>query len=67
MIIYKTGDLFKEDVDALVNSVNCVGVMGRGIALSSKNSFRRISKLMRRRVDGMRSCQVECSHSRPGK
>ena len=39
MIIYKTGDLFKEDVDALVNSVNCVGVMGRGIALEFKKLF----------------------------
>ena len=39
MIEYKTGDLFAEDVEALVNSVNCVGVMGRGIALQFKNSF----------------------------
>ena len=39
MIMYKTGDLFKEDVDALVNSVNCVGVMGRGIALEFKKLF----------------------------
>ena len=33
MIELKTGDIFEEDVEALVNSVNCVGVMGRGIAL----------------------------------
>ena len=39
MIEYKTGDLFKEDVEALVNSVNCVGVMGRGIALQFKKAF----------------------------
>ena len=39
MIEYKTGDLFDEDVEALVNSVNCVGVMGRGIALQFKNRF----------------------------
>ena len=30
MIERKTGDIFEEDVEALVNSVNCVGVMGRG-------------------------------------
>ena len=39
MIEYKTGDLFTEDVEALVNSVNCVGVMGRGIALQFKKAF----------------------------
>ncbi len=39
MIEHKVGDLFEEDVEALVNSVNCVGVMGRGIALQFKNRF----------------------------
>lgn len=39
MIEYKTGDIFTEDVDAIVNSVNCVGVMGRGIALQFKNMY----------------------------
>ena len=39
MIEYKTGDLFAEDVEALVNSVNCVGIMGRGIALQFKKAF----------------------------
>ncbi len=39
MIEYKTGNLFDEDVEALVNSVNCVGFMGRGIALQFKNNF----------------------------
>ena len=39
MIEYKTGDIFLEEADALVNSVNCVGVMGRGIALQFKRTF----------------------------
>ena len=39
MIEYKTGDMFAEDVEALVNSVNCVGIMGRGIALQFKKAF----------------------------
>ena len=39
MIVLKVGDIFEEDVEALVNSVNCVGVMGRGIALQFKNVF----------------------------
>lgn len=39
MIEFKTGDILAEDVDALVNSVNCVGVMGRGIAQQFKRAF----------------------------
>lgn len=39
MIRYKTGDLLAEDAEALVNTVNCVGVMGRGIALQFKKAF----------------------------
>ena len=39
MMEFKTGDIFTEDVEALVNSVNCVGVMGRGIALQFKNLY----------------------------
>jgi O-acetyl-ADP-ribose deacetylase (regulator of RNase III) len=38
MIEYKTGDILTEDAEALVNTVNCVGIMGRGIALA-KNAF----------------------------
>jgi len=39
MILYKTGDILRDDAEALVNTVNCVGVMGRGIALQFKNLF----------------------------
>ena len=39
MIERRVGDLFREDVEALVNTVNCVGVMGRGIALQFKRMF----------------------------
>src|SRR5438094_1382872 len=39
MIKYKKGDILQEDAEALVNTVNCVGVMGRGIALQFKNAF----------------------------
>lgn len=35
----KEGDLLSEQTDALVNTVNCVGVMGRGVALQFKNKF----------------------------
>ena len=33
------GDILKADAQALVNTVNCVGVMGRGIALQFKKKF----------------------------
>lgn len=39
MIIFKSGDLFTEECEALVNAVNCVGVMGRGIALRFKQTY----------------------------
>ncbi|WP_456326829.1 type II toxin-antitoxin system antitoxin DNA ADP-ribosyl glycohydrolase DarG [Palaeococcus sp. (in: euryarchaeotes)] len=39
MIEYKKGNILEADVEALVNSVNCVGVMGRGIALQFKNAW----------------------------
>ncbi|MCX6055238.1 MAG: macro domain-containing protein [Chloroflexi bacterium] len=39
MIENKSGDILNEDVEALVNTVNCVGVMGRGIALQFKNAY----------------------------
>jgi len=39
MIEYKTGNILTEETEALVNTVNCVGIMGRGIALQFKNIF----------------------------
>jgi O-acetyl-ADP-ribose deacetylase (regulator of RNase III) len=39
MIEYTRGDILTADVEAVVNTVNCVGVMGRGIALQMKNAF----------------------------
>lgn len=39
MINFRHGDILNADVEALVNTVNCVGVMGRGIALQFKNMF----------------------------
>ena len=39
MIEFKSGDILTTDAEALVNTVNCVGIMGRGIALQFKNAF----------------------------
>ena len=39
MMRYTTGNLLEADAEALVNTVNCVGVMGKGIALQFKQAF----------------------------
>ena len=39
MIEFKHDDILTADVEALVNTVNCVGVMGRGIALQFRKAF----------------------------
>lgn len=39
MIKYKTGNILEDESEALVNAVNCVGIMGSGIALQFKNAF----------------------------
>lgn len=39
MIKYMTGDIFNCEAEAIVNTVNCVGVMGRGLALQFKNKY----------------------------
>ena len=39
MVKVSMGDLFESKAQALVNTVNCVGVMGKGIALEFKKRF----------------------------
>lgn len=39
LIIYTTGDLLKSDAEALVNTVNCEGYMGKGIAYQFKLQY----------------------------
>lgn len=39
MIEFQQGDILKADTEALVNTVNCVGIMGRGIALQFRKLF----------------------------
>jgi O-acetyl-ADP-ribose deacetylase (regulator of RNase III) len=38
-VTIKSGDLLKEKTDAIVNTVNCVGIMGKGIALQFKQRW----------------------------
>ena len=39
MIKYVIGDLLSAEAQALVNTVNTVGVMGKGIALQFKEKY----------------------------
>lgn len=51
MIEFGTGDLLKADVEALVNTVNTEGVMGKGIALQFKQAFPENFKAYKRACD----------------
>jgi O-acetyl-ADP-ribose deacetylase (regulator of RNase III) len=39
MVKFIDGDLFETGAHILVNTVNCVGVMGKGVALAFKNRY----------------------------
>ena len=66
MVKYVTGDLLAADSEALVNSVNCVGVMGRGVALAFKRRFPDNFKAYKAACAIGANCRrVECSCSRP--
>lgn len=52
MITPGKGDILHADVDALVNTVNCVGIMGRGIALQFRKAF----------PDYFHAYQAACKH-----
>lgn len=45
------GDIFESKADVLVNTVNCVGVMGKGIALQFKKRFPDMMKDYKSRCD----------------
>lgn len=51
MIKYVEGNLLESDAQALVNTVNTVGVMGKGIALQFKNAFPVNYKIYRKACD----------------
>ncbi|MSQ22479.1 MAG: Appr-1-p processing protein [Dehalococcoidia bacterium] len=59
MIEFRQGDILAADAEALVNTVNCVGIMGRGIALQFRNTF----------PDNFRAYQVACKQGevQPGR
>jgi len=57
------GNILEADAEALVNTVNCVGFMGKGIALQFKQALQRTSKPMRLPVTPARSCRAGCLFS----
>lgn len=59
MIEYRKGDILLDKSEAIVNTVNCVGVMGRGIALQFKNAY----------PDNFKAYAAACKHGdvQPGR
>ncbi|MGH7578417.1 MAG: macro domain-containing protein, partial [Longimicrobiales bacterium] len=47
MLTYVSGDLFRSPAQTLVNTVNTVGVMGKGVALTFKHSYPEMFKRYR--------------------
>jgi O-acetyl-ADP-ribose deacetylase (regulator of RNase III) len=39
MISFKSGNIFESKMQTLINPINCVGVMGKGLALIFKNKY----------------------------
>ena len=51
MIEFRQGNLFEAEAEALVNTVNTVGVMGKGIALQFKKKFPKNFKAYKQACD----------------
>lgn len=51
MIHYVTGDILESNAQALVNTVNTMGVMGKGIALQFKNQYPNNYKVYKERCE----------------
>jgi len=64
MMRFTQGNLLDARVEALVNTVNTVGVMGKGIALMSRSGFPRTSRLTLRPARLARCRWAACSSGR---
>ncbi|MBI1255989.1 MAG: Appr-1-p processing protein [Chloroflexi bacterium] len=53
MIQFVKGDILKQDAEALINTVNCVGIMGRGIALQFRKAF----------PENFKAYEIACKHN----
>ncbi|TSA30572.1 MAG: phosphatase [Bacteroidetes bacterium] len=59
MIHYETGNLLDSEAQALVNTVNTVGIMGKGIALQFREAFPENYKLYKKAV---KSNEIKIGH-----
>lgn len=59
MIIFTKGDMFETPADIRVNTVNCVGVMGAGVALAFKTKYPAMFKEYKR--------ECKAGNLKPGK
>jgi putative DNA methylase len=59
MLRFTTGDMFETPADIRVNTVNCVGVMGAGVALAFKERYPEMFR------DYQKACKA--GHVQPGK
>lgn len=59
MLKFTTGNMFETPADIRINTVNCVGVMGAGVALGFKKKYPEMFK------DYLKACQAK--EVRPGK
>ena len=50
-IKYVEGDIFKANTQTIVNTVNCVGVMGKGLALKFKKRYPKMYEQYRREYE----------------
>jgi O-acetyl-ADP-ribose deacetylase (regulator of RNase III) len=59
MIKFVAGNLFDSNAEAIVNTVNCVGIMGRGVALQFKKQY----------PDNFKAYEIACKRGEviPGK
>lgn len=51
MIRVMTGDILEAKLEALVNPCNCVGIMGKGLALQVKNRYPRMFQAYKKACD----------------
>lgn len=66
MITYTQGNLLDAPVEALVNTVNTVGVMGKGIALMFKERFPENMKVYALACKQKQVITAKCSLPKPG-
>lgn len=51
MVTYIQGDIFSSPAQVLTNTINCVGVMGKGVALEFKNRYQGLFEDYKARCD----------------